>query len=282
MKTKTNRRVKRSKKTRRTRRNLRKVRGGGLIAKGREWLERRNDRKEAMDHINTVYSSCKKTCEKNRDLELTSLNDTFDIEWNKARAAQQQSQTRTATKVDPESIKDQVPTIDLEKDEYDKSGAAIQVADYKENNKLTYPSDAYADLPPNGMHSDFVYSPSTTKGKKTVNGWYVDPSVPKSSTIRNFNDETISLKTFGLQNYYEWYINRLPNPSFTYKSSIPSSPDYILVQKGNDELEWKNVSTKRSIQFDAGTPLLITNENDYEVVLQPTVESAQSATIGYS
>ena len=269
MKTKTNRRVKRSKKTRRTRRNLRKVRGGGLIAKGREWLARRNRRKQEMDKIDNEYWSCKLRCEMTRDDKLILLNEQFDNELKKARAAQQQSQTRTATKVDQESIKAQVPTIDPKKDEYDKSGAAIQVAEYKENNRNAY----------SRMESwDFQYfekHDSHRKGNPTDNGWYVDLSDQEKPFLRNTKDRNFNLTTYGIQNEYEAHLTKLPNPSFKYKSSIPSSPDYILVQKGTGELEWKNVDNGTSIQFNPGTPLLITNENDYEVVLQPPVEPAQ-------
>jgi hypothetical protein len=258
MKTKTNRRVKRSKKTRRTRRKLRKVKGGGfgIINKGREWLGWRNRRKEAMDKIDNEYWECKLNCEMNHNRKLREVKEQYDNEW--ARITVQAS----SRKVHPEPIKAQVPTIVPAKEEYDEVKAAVDK--YKRDYRSTYPSDPLDDLPPNGLHSDYVYSPSNNTGKKTDNGWYVDLG---SSTIRNIHNKAISLKTIGLQNHYEWYITRLPNPSVKYKSSIPNSPEYTLVQIGTN-LAWKNESTGKLIEFSTHRPLLIT-DNDREILIYP-------------
>jgi len=274
MKTKTNRRVKRSKKTRRTRRNLRKVRGGGLIAKGREWLERRSERNQAMDEIDNDYWKCKVLCEGDRDIKLRKVKEQFDTKLKKEKDAQ--PQVASLTKIHP--IRDEIELErEREKDKYDKSGAAIQVAEYKENNSNAYSrmeSMDFAKFEKHDLHR---------KEKPTDNGWYVDLSDPKNPFLRNTNDETISLKTFGIQNEYEAHLTRLPNPSFKYKSPIPSSPDYILVQEGTDKLKWQNWDTKKLIPFSPVWPLLATDDKGYnEVVLQPTVEPAQRATIGTS
>jgi hypothetical protein len=167
--------------------------------------------------------------------------------------------------------------IDPEKDEYDKSGAAVQVAEYKEKNRSsTWRMESM----------DFYYlekHDSHRVDKPTVNGWYVDISDPKNPFLRNTKDSNFNLTTYGIQNEYEANLERLPNPSVKYKSPIPSSPDYILVQEGKGELKWQNVSTKKLIPFFPWWPLLATNDKGYyEVVLQPTVEPAQSATIGIS
>ncbi len=274
MKTKTNRRVKRSKTTRRTRRKLRNMKGGviGIIDKGRKWLEWRNRRKEAMDKIDNDYWECKLECEMNRNRKLREVKEQYDKEW--ATTASQAS----STKVLPEPIKVQVPTIDPVKEEYDKSGAAIQVAEYKKSNLDTYTDAINSDLVPKDMHSVYAFSPLTEKDEKTANGWYVDLSNPDSSTIRNIHDETISIKTVGLRNLYEFYINKLPNPSFTYKSSIPSSPEYTLVQKDKNELVWKNLSTEKLIPFSTHRPLLI-NDNGREIVLQPKNNGSAEAVV---
>ena len=258
MKTKTNRRVKRSKKTRRTRRNLRKVKGGGFgfINKGREWWGWRNRRKEAMDKIDKEYRDCKLNCEMNHNRKLREVKEQYDKEW--ATTASQPS----STKVHPEHINVEVTTIDPVNAEY-----ARQVAEYKKSNSEGDYTDSFHEkLPTEDTHTVYAYSHSTLTGKITDNGWYVDLD---SSTIRNIHNEDISLETVGLRNPYEFYIKRLPNPSFTYKSFIPNSPEYKLVkQKDKNELVWKNVSTKQLIPFSTDRPLLIT-DNGREIVLQP-------------
>ena len=131
----------------------------------------------------------------------------------------------------------------------------------------------FKDLPKHDSHNE---------DKPTVNGWYVDLSDEKNPLLRNTNntnDSNFNLKTYGIQNDYEAHLNRLPNPLLKYKSPIPSSPGYILVQEGTGELKWKNLDTEKLIEFSPIRPLLITNDQGYEVVLQPIVKPAQSATI---
>ena len=271
MKTKTNRKVKRSKKTRRTRRNLRKVRGGGLkfIEKGRDYLEWRRSRNEAIDEIDTSYRTCKLDCEMKHNTALRDVKNRYDKIWD-SRATAQASQVTSPTKIPP-----RLPTaIELqrqqEKDEYDQSGAAAQVTEYKRQNKNKHEWMDPTDFPKLDKHD------SHREQTPTDNGWYVDLLTdPKIPFLQNTKNSSFNLKTYGIQNDYEAHLDRLPNPSFKYKSPIPSSPDYILVQKGTGELEWKNLGTEKLIEFSPIRPLLITNDQEYEVVLHPTSEPAQ-------
>ena len=136
MKSKTNRKVKRSKKTRRTRRNLRKVRGGGfeIIAQGRKFMEWRTRRNTEIDDIDNRYRKCKLVCEMKHDEELKDVKDRYKKEWA-SRAAAQASQVTSLTKIHP-ILDERELELEREKYEYDKSGAAVQVAQYKKNNSL--------------------------------------------------------------------------------------------------------------------------------------------------
>jgi hypothetical protein len=278
MKTKTNRKVKRSKKTRRTRRNLRKVRGGGFgfIEKGRIYMEWRKRRNKEMDDIDTSYRKCKLACETKHDEELRDVKDRYKKEWANttvAKASQVTSLTKIHTMPNDIELQQQ-----REKDEYVQSGAADQVAEYIKKNKSATDGMGpmeFKDLPKHDLHREKT---------PTDNGWYVhvDQSNPENAFLRNTNDSNFNLKTYGIQNDYEAHLKRLPNPLFKYKSPIPSSPGYILVQEGTGELKWKNLVTGKLIEFSPVWPLLATNDQGYEVVLQSTVELAQEGTIGTS
>jgi len=268
MKSKTNRKVKRSKKTRRTRRNLKKVRGGGVW----EWWAKRNnpDYKGEKQNIINKCKSCKETCEKTQDVELKQLEQRYKPPVTGAVTAGPNQESQGLT-----TLQEVMTAKKPEMTEFER-----KVKDYKADNEQGgYPRHPMSERDWDSMRGTPKYNDKNT----TDNGWYVDEDKTDPSKVKLYvknkyvEDMSFEVSSKGIYDFYQWYIERLPNPRLQYQSSKDVSVYYELVKKG-DELKWQNKKdTGVLFDFDPHLPLLLKTawHDDKPDLLRPTDEPAK-------